>query len=188
MIIPWKNSILFATLILFSSFSSPGKDKRCDSCTYEGRITRVKFDERYGKYVSIRFAPCDIVPWIEKAHCETVDNCFYLKGWIHQLSNPQATDLKILKAVKDKDGGYTVTDTLGKVGNDWQFSFKVCNRKYNDFLFIELHDGIYLNYEMRGFKASGDSTAKSIMGMEMPAEWLKLNNTYKKLETHNIVQ
>lgn len=141
----------------------------------------MKFDERYGKYVSIGFAPCELVPWIEKEHCETVDNCFYLKGRIHQLSNPQAANLKILKAVKDRDGRYTVTDTLGRVGNDWQFSFKVRNRKYNEFLFIELHDGIYLNYEMRGFNTSGDSTAKSIMGREMPAEWLKLNHTYKKI-------
>lgn len=184
----FKNSILSAILLLFSSFSFSEKDKRCDSCTYEGSISRVKFDERYGKYVSIRFAICELVPGIEEEHCETVDNCFYLKGRIHQSSNLPARDIKILRAIKDKDGGYTVKDTLSKVGNDGQFSFKVCNRKYNDYLFVELHDGIYLNYELRGFNNSGDSTAKSIMGIEMPAEWLKLNHAYKKLEARNIVR
>ncbi len=139
-----KNSILSSILILFSFSSLSGQDIRCNSCTYEGHITRVKFNERYGKYVSIEFAPCQLVPWIEEEHCETVDNCFYLKGRIHQLSNLPAVDIKILKAVKDKDGGYTVTDTLSKAGNDGLFSFKVCNRKYNDYLFVELHDGIYI--------------------------------------------
>ncbi len=45
-----------------------------------------------------------------------------------------------------------------------------------------------MNYELRGFNNSSDSTAKPIIGMEMPAEWLKLNHTYKKLEARKIVQ
>ncbi|SHM14809.1 hypothetical protein [Chitinophaga sp. CF418] len=177
-----KNSILIVILYFLSSFSFPGKEKRCNSCSYEGSISRVKFNEKYGRYVSIGFAQCELVPGIEDEHCKTIDNCFYLEGRIHKSSNSSVGNLKILKAVKYYHGGYTVTDTLAKVGDDGKFAFKVYNRKYDEYIFVEFRDGIYLNYEMRGFNNRSDTTAKSIMGPETPTEWLKLKGTYKKLE------
>ena len=170
-----QTSTLLMIPLIFSFFSVREDETRCNSCSYEGAISRVKFDEKCGKYISISFAPCELVPGIEEGHCETIKNYFYLEGRIHQLSNSAVRNPKILKAVKDYDGGYTVTDTLVKVGNDGKFSFKVYNRKYNDYIFIEFQDGIYLNYEMRGFNNRSDTTLKSIKDLGMPAEWLKLN-------------